>query len=297
MIAELAPIITLIFLSALSFGTAAVLSIRSKKSVLETTEYDFIDNAIAKKKKSLKTNFAVLTWKQYKLLMLVMPLLFGAISYVCLSTKTMCIIFAVIGLFIPELIVKIGIQQKKKKFDEQYAMALRTLSSSLRAGKSIIQSIDSVITSPFIEESIKLNFRQISSDIKVGITLENAFLKFAQKTNSMDAFDVASALSMQAKVGGSESNVINAISQKINERIMMRKEIKMIFAETEVLINVLEIFPWAVIAIFSIFAPQFILPFFASRDMTILFVLIMLFTIVGSVFIRRMVRSAKYGGK
>jgi len=96
---------------------------------------------------------------------------------------------------------------------------------------------------------------------------------------------------------GNTKKLVDAISQKINERIMMRKEIKMIFAETEVLINVLEIFPWAVIAIFSIFAPQFILPFFASRDMTILFVLIMLFTIVGSVFIRRMVRSAKYGGK
>ena len=294
-LSETIPIIIAVFSALLCFFIAFILSIRSKKTRLLGEDKDFIDIFIEAKKISLNKNIDGLTWNKYVILLIISPIVLGALSFLIISPKPLCLLFIVLGLFVPEIVIRTNKKRRKKKFEEKFAMALRTLASSLRSGRSLEQAIDDVAKNKFIDEEIRRGFIQISADIKVGVSIEKAFHRFAEDTQSVDAKDVASAISLQSKVGGNDALLISTISQNIRERIMVRKEIKTIFAETDVLIVAMDILPWLIVGILYIAAPQYISPFFESTSMMIIFVLIMLFTTVGSLVIRKMVKTAKEG--
>lgn len=292
---ELIPIIALVCVSILLFAFALLISIRSRKSRVGADSSDFFDKLIEKKKLSLSRSASKLSWKAYVALLISIPVTLGTITYILLPIKSMCLLFAALGLFVPELIIRHSSQKRKKLYDEQFARALRSLASSLRAGRSIEQAINEVGQNPFVDEQIRKGFRQIASDLAVGVPLDEAFYKFAKQTDSTDAKDVAAAISMQSKVGGSEARVISSIVQNINERLIVRKEIKSMFSETNVLVLVMDIMPWAVFIILFFTSYQLISVFFESIVMTLLLVGLMVFTTVGSFFIRKMIKNAKGG--
>ena len=72
----------------------------------------------------------------------------------------------------------------------------------------------------------------------MGISTEEAFQRFADRTGSPDAQDVAAAISMQMRVGGSEAKIMESIATNIQDRIMLRKEIQSVFAEMDVVIRI-----------------------------------------------------------
>ena len=292
-ITDFAPILILVFIIAFCVATAIILNIRSRKSLLDINDNDFIDEIIIRKKRKINANIGGITWTEYVTVIILMPIAFGLFSYYFISPKPLCIVFIVLGLFVPDLFIYITNKKQKKKFEELYARSLKTLASSLRSGLSIEQAIDNVANNPFIDDTIRDGYKQISSDIKVGISLEDAFIRFAKDSNSEDAKDVASAITMQSEVGGSEAEVITNIAQNINDRIMTRKEIKTMFADTSILILAMDFLPILVIGMLYFGSPQFIEPYFESPSMTLVFIGLIAVTVIGSIVIRYMANIAK----
>lgn len=295
MIQELLPIILLVGIAFTMIALAIILKIRSKKSLLVDQEMDFIDEIIDKKKRKLNASLGGITWKTYISLLALCPIGSALLGYIIVSNKAFCIVFAFIGLFIPEIIVRVLSKKQKKKFEEKYAMALRSLASGLRAGLTIEQAIENVGRNTFLEDDIRAGFQQISSDIKFGIPMAEAFHNFAIESGSKDALDVAAVIAMQAKVGGSEAAAIGTIVQNISSRIMMRNEIKALFADTDMLVLIMDILPFVVFGALYYGAPQMLEPFFASTTMLVLLIAIMVFSVGGSFVIHKISKSAKGG--
>ncbi|MBQ7818432.1 MAG: type II secretion system F family protein [Bacteroidales bacterium] len=293
---EFIPIALLIIICIVCFGIAIVLRIHQRKSHLSTVnDSDFIDTFIDKKKRRIEANIGGMSWKMYVSLLITCPVVVGILTYFFLPYKPLCILFALIGIFIPELIIRFASKRNKNKFDEKYAAALRTMASSLRSGLSIEQSIADLGHNPFIDEKIQVGFRQIDSDIKVGVSLKDAFERFADDSGSKDAADVAAAISMQAEIGGNEAKVISTIAQTINNRLVLRKEIKTLFAETSVLVLAMDIIPWIVVLFLVFFIPDYIAPYFESTQMTIVLLIIFAVFIAGSFVIHKMIDKTKEG--
>lgn len=292
-ILEFIPIAILIFITAISIGILIILSIHGKKSVLSEDDNDIIDHIINKKKRQLNANIGGMSWSTYITIMIIAPLLLGGISFLFLPYKPLCLIFAMIGLIVPDAIIKLSADKSKKHFDEKYAKALKALASSLRCGRSIEQAVADVSSNPFIDSHIQAGFKQIASDIQVGIPINKAFENFANDTNNNYAKDVAAAISMQAQVGGNEAKVITTVIQNINERIMVRKEVKTLFADTTMLVYAMDFLPWIIMICLFFMSPQFIEPYFSSFGMTMLLIGIMIFTFIGSIVIHKLAKSAK----
>ena len=295
MVADLLPIILLVGIALAMFAVAAILKIRSKKSLLVENEADFIDKLVEKKKRKLNASLGGITWNTYIGLLVLCPVGAALLGYAFLENKALCVVLAFVGLFVPEIITRIMAQKAKKKVDEKYAMALRSLASGLRAGLTIEQAIENVGRNSFLEDSIRTGFKQIASDIKFGIPMEDAFRNFAEESGNKDAYDVASVIAMQAKVGGSEALAIGTIVQNISNRIMTRNEIKALFADTDMLVLIMDFLPFILFAVFYFGAPQMLDPFFASAKMTALLIGIMIFTVAGSFVIHKISKSAKEG--
>ena len=295
MFQDLIPIILLLGLAFTALAVAIILKLRTKKSLLIEHEGDFIDKIIERKKRKLNASFGGISWKSYTSLLLLCPIGLALLGYFLVSNKTFCVVFAFVGLFVPEIIIRIMAKKQEKKFEEKYAMALRSFASSLRAGLTIEQAIDNVGRNGFLDDAIRVGFKQIASDIKLGIPIEEAFQTFAKESGSKDAADVAAVISMQAKVGGSEAVAIGTVVQNISSRIMMRNEIKALFADTDILVLIMDIMPFIMFAVFYYGAPQMLEPFFESVKMTALLIFLLVFSTAGSFVIHKLSKSAKEG--
>lgn len=250
---------------------------------------------VLKKREKLKDTGGGFPFRCYAALMVCCPLISGLLTYVLCREIMVALLIAFVCLMLPDIAVKMMAKRQKALFESRYARALRSLASALRSNMTIQQAVEDTCQNIFIHESVRAGFRQIASDLKVGISVKDAFERFAKHTGSRDAWDVAAAIAMQNEVGGNEAYVVSSIAQNINDRIMLRKEIKSLFADTDVMIFVMDIMPVAMIAGLYFYAPQYIMPYFESSLMTLVFFGLLAVMMAGTFVIRRMARSAKEG--
>lgn len=284
------------FITAVCFCIAVcvIIRLRDSKTVLGTPEQDFIDVAIRKKKRKLALQGGF-SFRNYVLLLIFCPLVLGLLGYVLTGNTVISLILALLSLIIPDILVRALAERQRSLFESRYARALRSMASALRSNMTIQQAVEDTCNNIFVHGSIRAGFRQIASDLKVGIPVKDAFERFAKTTESKDAWDVAAAISMQSEVGGNEAFIVSSISQNINDRIMLRKEIKSLFADTSVMIFVMDIIPIAIVIGLYFYAPQYIMPYFENTLMTFLFVGLLAAMALGTIVIRRMAKSAKEG--
>lgn len=292
---QLIPAVVFAALCIFCLALLVIFKIQEQKSVLNTKK-DFLQTAYDNKKRSISANTSPITFKLYALMICVIPLGLFIFAWIFLNDPMIGIVLGIIGVFIPDLLVSITGNSHQKKFEERYIKAIKALAAGLSSGLSIQQSVDEVIANKFIHESIKEGFRQIASDIKIGIPISTAFQTYAENNKSDDARDLASAIAMQTEVGGREAKVVENIANNIRSRMMVRKEIKNIFTDTTLMVNAMEIIPFLAIVFMYFGARDIIQPFFESTYMLIIFFGIIVFMLIGSIVIRRMVAKAKEGG-
>lgn len=293
---EFIPIAILIILCAICIGIAIILKIHQSRSRLATAEdTDFIDTFISKKKRKIEANIGSMSWKTYVTLLIACPVVVGGLSFFFLPYKPLCLLFAMLGAFVPEIIIRVSVKKNKAKFDEKYASALKAMASSLRSGLSIEQTISDLGSNPFIDAKIQAGFRQVDADLKIGVSLKEAFKKFADNSGSKDAADVAATIAMQSEIGGKQDIAVSTIAQTINNRIMLRKEIKTLFAETSVMVYAMDIIPWFLMFFMLVFMPEYMAPYFESFQMTLALILIFAVFTAGSFVIHKMINNTKEG--
>ena len=292
---EFLPIYVLTAVAILCIAAIVIIRIRNRHSLLNADEHDFIATAIEKKKRKLNSNLGTISFKAYITLLICLPICILTVGWIFFDDKAIVMIFALVSMLLPDLYIKMSEKKQKDLFEARYARGLKALASCLRANLSIQQAVEDVSENIYVHESILDGFRQINADIKVGMTVQEAFQRFADDTKSEDAQDVANAISMQNIVGGNEAKVVENIANNIRSRIMMRKDIKSLFAEMNVLITFMDFAPFIVLLILYVGAPQFIDPYFESPIMFVVLIGILLFSILGSVLIRKKLNDAMKG--
>lgn len=294
-VAEFIPIYVFLAISIFALDIAVIYHIRDRYVGI-SKEKDFLEKFIETKKRSMDSNLGGMSFKMYTVLVILCPVAVTLLIWFILKRPILAVVAGLFSVFLPELVLRFTVTKQKENFEERYAVALKTLAAGLESGLSVQQAVNEIANNPFIHDSIKRGFNQISSDIKVGISVPNAFRRFANDNRSEDAQDVASAIAMQSEVGGSEARVIEAIAGNIKDRIMMRREIKTLFTDTTVMVRVMDVLPFIMLGGFYFFAPQFIMPFFESVPRIIGFILLIGYMIGGSLCLHYKINTAK-GGK
>lgn len=282
--------VTAVCLFALYF----ILKISFKEKRLQGDD-DFIQDFIKKQDERIKDRGINFSTKMYFRIMFTAPFILGIVFFFVLDGSYMCLLCAALGLVLPEFFLYIITNNSKKKFDERFAKSLKQLSSSLRAGMSIVQAVDDVANCTLLHDSMRKKYAQISSDIMMGITVGEAFRRFADGTGSPDAQDVAIALDVQNEVGGHEAEVVQEIADNIHERIMTRQEIKSIFSSTTSMAWIMDFIPIGVILFFSITNKSYVDVFFGNYIYTGILIGMIIMMIIGSIINHILVRKIGKG--
>lgn len=137
-----------------------------------------------------------------------------------------------VGLMIPVVmwsVISILIGRRKTAFTEQLGDCLTTVANALRAGYSFQQAMD--VVAKEMEPPISTEFERVMTDITMGVTLEGALEQMNRRVGSSDFDLVVTAVLIQREVGGNLAQILDTISDTINERIRMKREINALTAQ------------------------------------------------------------------
>ena len=156
-------------------------------------------------------------------------LIIALISYIV----TMNVFSApVMGIMFPLVLwswLSILVKRRRNAFTEQLGDCLTTVANALRAGYSFQQAMD--VVAKEMEPPISTEFARVMTDIAMGVTLESALDQMNKRVGSADFDLVVTAVLIQREVGGNLAQILDTISDTINERIRMKREINALTAQ------------------------------------------------------------------
>ena len=223
-----------------------ILRIWTKQTILGNDK-DFITAFVEKKKVNIEKNDVKMSLTVYFSLLIICPLLIGTGVFIFTQNAVFAIICALSGIMIPDGILLFLKQRENKVFEEKYERSLEQLSSALKAGLTIMQAVKEVSENRFIYEPIRKRYEKLYADMVMGVSVKDAFNNFADSVDSEDARDVALVVEIQNEVGGREAEAIMSIADDIHDRLMLRKEIRSMFAGTSYMVWLMDLLPILVI--------------------------------------------------
>jgi tight adherence protein B len=177
------------------------------------------------------------------------------------SPVTGAIVFGVLLLFFIFLIRYAG-GREKRKFEKQLPDTLTLLSTSLRAGYSLLQAIEAVAAEA--PEPTSREFSRGVTEARLGRTVSDALQGIAERTQSQDFEWATMAIEIQREVGGNLAEVLQTVADTMLSRNRLKGEIRALTAEGRISAFVLGSLPFA-LAIFLWFTNrEYLLPLIES---------------------------------
>ena len=139
---------------------------------------------------------------------------------------------------------------------------LTMIANALRAGFSFMQALDHIAGE--MDDPVKSEVRRVVTDVNVGMPLEDALNNMTDRVNSPDFNLVVAAVLIQRQVGGNLAQILDTISETINERVRMRREVGALTAQGKMSGVILGILPFGTAAAIEIISPGYLNPLFTN---------------------------------
>ena len=279
-----------LLLAAAIGSVAAILitKIIGKSTILDSESETYIKKKKKKLSHDLERSRTGITVPQYFVLKIGAPALLAFVSYFISDDRTLMLIFILLGFMMPDILVKLRKGSENMKFETRFVRALSQMASSLHSGMTVEQAIDSVVNCELLHKSVREDFQLLSSKMKLGIPISQAFYEFAEITESKDAKDVATAITIMTDVGGDAGVAIEKIQKNIEDRLLYRKKRESMMTESRLIVIVSDIMPLLILTGIYVFMPGAIQSFFESGMMMVIFIGIIALLLVGSIVVHKM---------
>ncbi len=141
------------------------------------------------------------------------------------------LVLAVLGFMIPVIVVSILGKQRRKKFINQLGDTISLMANSLRAGYSLVQTMDMVARES--KDPIAGEFGRVIHDVGLGVSIHQAMNSLLQRVPSEDLDLLVTAISIQHEVGGNLAQILTTIGHTIRERVRIQGEISVLTAQVQ----------------------------------------------------------------
>jgi tight adherence protein B len=197
------------------------------------------------------------------------------------------VLCAVAGPLGAKLVLNVKAGRRRAAFADQLDDSLQLMASSLRAGHSLLRSVDSV--SHEAEAPTSEEFARIVNETRVGRDLSEALDEVAERMGSDDFVWVAQAISIHREVGGNLAEVLDAVGHTIRERNAIRRQVKALSAEGKLSATVLMALPFGIVAFLSVSNPAYLATFTESLVGYAMLVVAALMMAVGGFWLKKTV--------
>jgi tight adherence protein B len=177
--------------------------------------------------------------------------------------------------------------RRQRLFADQLDDSMQLMATSLRAGHSLLQALNSV--SREAEEPTAGEFSRIINETRVGRELSLALDETAERMASDDFNWVTQAIAINREVGGNLAEVLDGVGHTIRERNQIRRQVKALAAEGKLSALVLMALPFGIVGFLLIASPGYLAKFTQSLTGYILIAVAALLLVVGALWLRKVV--------
>ena len=224
---------------------------------------------------------------EFMALLLLSAVVAGAIAAIIVRKWYAGILAAILIVAIEYLYVLLRIDRRATAFTNQLGDCLMMVANALRAGFSFLQAMDMI--SKEMEPPISDEFMHVMRDIGVGATVERALDDMDKRVGSPDFSLVVTAVLIQQQVGGDLARILDTISDTIQDRIRMRREVKTLTTQGRMSGWGMILTPIA-LALFMLSSdPNYLDPLFKNPIGQIILIATIIMEIIGAIIIKRIV--------
>ena len=228
-----------------------------------------------------------ITATEYVLVIVIVTVLGALLGYVISGHPISVLLCGVISFFLPPTFVTWQKKKRRRLFSQQLPEALTQLAGSLRAGYSLLQSLDVVTKQmpwPSSEEYVR-----VVREVQLGQSLNTALLHLSERITSDDLVMVISSINIHQQVGGNLAEVLDTVAETIRERVRIRREVDVLTAQQRISGYVLVALPIALGAVLLIINPEYEMRLFTPGPTLCIPIGAAAGIIVGYILMRRIV--------
>ena len=178
--------------------------------------------------------------------------------------------------------------RRREKFNAQLPDALATMSNSLRAGFSIVQSFGSVVE--MADKPISEEFEILQRQLSIGMSFEDALDSMSQRVGSDDLTLVTTAILISRKTGGNVTEIFDKISETIRGRMQIERKVKTLTAQGRLQGIIVSLMPILLGIAMTVMKPKLMIPFLCSFQGVLSCVVMLALIIVGWLMIRKIIK-------
>ncbi len=228
-----------------------------------------------------------ITATEYIVIVMAVTILGGLLGFAISRQPVSGFVAGIISFFIPGVFVTWRRSKRRREFENQLVDALTSIAGSLRAGYSLMQSLDTVskqLPSPAGDE-----FSRVVREIQLGQPVPVALAHLSERVKSEDVIMVIASININRQIGGNLAEIMETAGETIRERVRIKREINVLTAQQRISGYVLVVLPIALGAILTIINPSYQLRLFTPGPTLCIPVGAGLGMIVGFLIMRRIV--------
>jgi tight adherence protein B len=187
----------------------------------------------------------------------------------------------------PTMALRMAMKRREEKMREQLPDVLTIMASSLRAGHSFMQALDT--TAREISQPAASEFQRVVAEIRLGRPVDDALEALAERVGSGDFKWAVLAVNIQREVGGNLAEILDNVADTLRERAIMRRQIRVLTSEGRLSAWVLALLPMAIATYMFIVNPEYIGLLVTTKLGVIMLVTALCLLAVGIVWMRKIV--------
>ncbi len=174
------------------------------------------------------------------------------------------------------------------RFEELFPDSLEFVARSMRAGHAFSVSFEMIHRE--FQEPLAGEFRRTFEEHNLGLPLDVALQKLAQRVPSLDVHFFISAVLLQKRTGGNLAEILDKLAYVIRERFKLRGRIRAISAHGRMTGAALTCIPIAVAVIMFYTNPDYVKFFFLDDVGNIMLGCAVALQIIGYTIIKQIVK-------
>ena len=201
------------------------------------------------------------------------------------------VVIVLMLIFVPVIawfLLNRKIRKRQDAFADQLPDLLQTLSSSLRSGQSLPQSIGGM--APDMASPAGDELRRVVIENRIGRDLIESFKDLAARMDSLDFDWVVRAIEINYRTGGDLSVILRRLDSTIRARNQVAGAVRALTAEGRISGIVLTALPPGLMLAVQFLNPEFMEPMFTTPVGRLMLIVAGSQLVIGSIWLSRMAR-------
>lgn len=212
----------------------------------------------------------------------------GVLGELVFGSLVFALIFAVAGGAVPWAYLGFKLNKRVNDLHSQLPDVMTILASSMRAGHSFLQALDTVAKE--IGDPTAPEFSRVVAEVRLGRPVEEAMNALAERVGTDEFKWAIMAVNVQRDVGGNLAEILDTVAETVRERDTVRRQVKVLSAEGRLSVKILVALPFLMTLYIAKVNPGYIRLLWTTRPGLLMLGMAVVLMTIGIFWARKVVK-------